>query len=461
MSVATQAIASTGHDTRAIWRRAAVIFCATIFSVAVLLIHTVISPLVFDFSGNLSVDRSLQEDFALVVVAVLPTLWLPVQMRRPSLVGLWLLYLQVYVSTIVVAPHVYDAALSDFVPFFGCLLLSMVGLAVPYSFNVRAVQRPGVSLDWLMTLLISAAGIWVLYTALRVGIVLGFTAQENLYDERFLLRDRLANSGEFFWTYLTKWTSDIVVTVLLALGLINRRPVPIAIGIFLAILISATAAARGPLVAMAFVLGTPLWTVHSKAAGYQFSAVRTFLFLLLGIGVSLGWDLIIGDWNLSFGAEGNFELTHLIFMRIFVIPGMLSGYHFEFFSQNPPALFGESILGWIFDIQPYYSEAVSILIGHTFVYARDTPVVANANTWADWYANLGLVGLVLSSFVVGVLFYLVDKLATGRDFRVAAIAMAPIGIDLANTGVQTAFISGGFWLLLVVLWLLPPVEADN
>jgi hypothetical protein len=251
------------------------------------------------------------------------------------------------------------------------------------------------------------------------------------------------------WQYLTKWTSDIVLPALVAVGFFSRRYLAVFIGVALAFVLAASEAARGPLVAIGFVVGMPVLILRDEAGHLAISFVRILFAVLSGTGLLMLWDLLSGD------ANAVFPMTHLIFMRIFVVPGILSGYYYDFYSNNPLALYGESILGWLFGGRGLYSDGVALMIGRNFIYDRDTAVVANASIWADGYANLGLTGVVASSLVIGLLFYVVDRLAAGRDFRIVTAMMAPLGMNLANSGLQTAFVTGGFWLLLVVVWLLP------
>ena len=80
--------------------------------------------------------------------------------------------------------------------------------------------------------------------------------------------------------------------------------------------------------------------------------------------------------------------TAILLQRLIATPGLLTGMYVEFFSAHPKAMLAHSVLA-PFLAYPYDREP-SFLIGRAY-FGSET-VQANANIWADGYANFGWAG---------------------------------------------------------------------
>ena len=119
-----------------------------------------------------------------------------------------------------------------------------------------------------------------------------------------------------------------------------------------------------------------LWASRSpKAFGTRLSLLWTAIFAGTGAALSYGYGLM---------AEA------LVGVRMTALPGLLTGYYYEFFSVHPQAHLGHSILKALTDY-PYAVEP-PYLIGA--LYFRSASNDANANLWADAYANFGYAGII-------------------------------------------------------------------
>ena len=80
---------------------------------------------------------------------------------------------------------------------------------------------------------------------------------------------------------------------------------------------------------------------------------------------------------------------------------------------------------------------------------------ANANIWADAFANFGFAGIVGFTLVIGLFLWIADGLGQWRDARVAGPMLAIAGLSLANAALFTTVLTLGFALGCLLLALMP------
>ena len=68
---------------------------------------------------------------------------------------------------------------------------------------------------------------------------------------------------------------------------------------------------------------------------------------------------------------------------------------------------------------------------------------ANANIWADAFANFGFAGIVGFALVIGLFLWIADGLGQRRDARVAGPMLAIAGLSLANAALFTTVLTLG------------------
>src|SRR6185437_6613284 len=173
---------------------------------------------------------------------------------------------------------------------------------------------------------------------------------------------------------------------------------------------------------------------------------RTF-----GTRMSLSWTAIFGGAAALdfFGYSRTF--SGLIQERMTGMPGLLTGYYYEFFSDHPKALLGHSIFKSIVHY-PYPLEPRQ-MIG--YVYFHDSGMSANANFWADAYANFGYIGILCFTLLLAGVMWLYDSSSAGRNLTVTALVIALPAFAVANSGLLTSLLTHGIGLAMVLMYLMP------
>ena len=81
---------------------------------------------------------------------------------------------------------------------------------------------------------------------------------------------------------------------------------------------------------------------------------------------------------------------------------------------------------------------------------------ANANLWADGFANFGFAGMFAATFGLGVTMIILNSFGRDRDLRVTGSIAGVMAFPLANSALLTTLLTHGLGLALFLLWLLPP-----
>jgi len=145
----------------------------------------------------------------------------------------------------------------------------------------------------------------------------------------------------------------------------------------------------------------------------------------------------------------------LVGVRMTALPGLLTGYYYEFFSTHPQAHLGHSIFK-SFVAYPYAAEP-PYLIGALYFHSASND--ANANLWADAYANFGYTGILSFTLLLAILLWLYDSLAASpRDLRVAVLAIGLPAFALANGGLLTSLLTNGVLLAMLLVYFMPAMK---
>jgi hypothetical protein len=99
------------------------------------------------------------------------------------------------------------------------------------------------------------------------------------------------------------------------------------------------------------------------------------------------------------------------------------------------------------------------LIGALYFHSASND--ANANIWADAYANFGYAGIICFTLLLAILLWLYDSIAVNRDTRLAALAIGLPAFALANGGLLTSLLTNGVVLAMLLTYLMPEMGYDN
>jgi hypothetical protein len=414
--------------------RMGMFFCCLLYvCIFAVVYHWVIVP-VWGYEGFHQRATPLRQ-VAASFLASLPGFWMPIRLERPSQVIYWMLYL------LVVAPAclVSMCALADQSSGPVMLSICLVGL---FAFSGLVYRVPLLPLPQFHSksyefkiLLALMSTIFYAFLISSFGFHLRFVSFADTYSVRAEYQVVLDHAPVLV-AYAISWQAWVINPIMMAIGLRWRRPSWLLIGVVAQFAIYSISAFRSMFFSAALLLYL-LWVMKSERAfGIRF----------------------VTTWTTVFAAAGALQYFRLalipaafITVRMAALPGLLTGYYYEFFSSHPHAQLGHSILktlvGYPYAVQPPY------LVAST--YFHNSVMESNANLWADGFANFGYGGLIISSLLFAIVLWLYDSVAFGHDKCFAALAIGLPAFALANTGILTALLTNGIGLAMALIYLMP------
>ena len=370
------------------------------------------------------------------ILAALPGFWLPVRLSRPSQVLYWVLYLLVVAPTCLVAIVGLEDQSSGpvLLAAFIVLMFGMVGLV----YRVPLFHLPSAHIrnyEFGVILILLSAMFYALLVA-NFGFNFHLVSLEDIYSVRAQYQSTLDRAPGIV-AYAISWQAWVINPLVMAVGLRWRRMSWIAVGAVAQFAIYSITGFRSMFFSI-YLLLYLLWAMRSENAfGSRLISTWTAVFA--------------GSAALQYAG---YALTPaaLVNVRMTALPGLLTGYYYEFFSIHPQARLGHSVLKSIFSY-PYAVEPPYIIAS---TYFHSAAMESNANLWADAYANFGYVGILVFSVLLAIVLWSYDSLSLRCDKRLAALAIGLPAFALANTGLLTALLTNGIGLVMLLVYLMPP-----
>lgn len=375
-------------------------------------------------------------------LALFPALLLPIKFRNLSSLILLFLYVVVYCPSIIIGYISSPGSVSDDLHYYfmlpGCMLLLILSMqfAENHIFSKTGFYEKRVSNLFFNGLTFIHALILIyLYLNYQIGDIWElFTF--NVYDTRLQAREvSLGFSG-----YLIRFASNVSAPILLVYGLVYRNLIFTAIGFLSNLLIFLLEGSKGVLF-MPFFL-TFIFYVIRKDFNFNF----LLLFLLL---------LLVG--SLFLDDRFHTAFSSYIIRRTFIVPGLLTKVYHDVFSTEPTYQWTYNIFRFfqppLMDISPPY------FVGYFYFGYAD--MSANANPWADGFANSYTLGPLIETIITLVFLILADYMGFGNRIFVACALFASY-YSIISSSIFTSLLTHGMiiCLLVVALLLRKPQPAD-
>lgn len=391
----------------------------------------------FTSAGSISVDFYLAAG-----TAVVAGMFLPRRLVAPSSWISWLLYVTVALPTSLIPFLAVEHVDAGFLVFSMAITLGTVGVA--HAPRWRSESSSGVrkgptqvtekSYFALHRIVLIASVVLLPLLWITIGLHLVPPGFSGAYGVRAEFTDLgVAQSGALI-AYALRWQAHVVGPALVWTALSLRRPLAFFIALVGQLTLYAGTGYRQ--IAITTFLVVSFWIFRrvsgsapqTWAVTASLTAISVLAMFMDGLLSSVAW-------------------TSFIVRRLVAAPGLISWHYFDFFSAREKLFFSDSALSGL--LTSPYAVRGPFLIGERLY--GDPSVSANANVWADGYANGGYLGLLVVGlgllFLVSVLDYMAD--AAGIPEAVSAATFG-VAISLANTSLTSSVLTHGFAVLLVV-----------
>ena len=398
----------------------------------------------FDFYGFEYTPPGVAYLILAWVLSLVPGLWMPLSLSRPSQLVYWMLYLTVFIPSMFIPLFV---RLNEPPKISGLMLTLFVGFAIcgtSYLFPLRTFRTPNLKkakfwgLLGFLTVTFSLVVISAYHSTMRL------VSFEDIYE----LRNESIDKGALV-NYSTMWLYGAFYPLLVGWGLYYKR-----IWLFLAgtagqVLIYASFGTKASLLSVVFAV---MFYFLFRFGSFPFGSKLTWGVAVLFLIVCLSVAFVDEIYPLQF------VTASLVSMRTFGLPGLLTAQYYYFIQANPFTYYGH-VKGLSLLIHNPYQDLLGTVVGYYFYF----PLIdATAHLWAtDGLAALGLPGVLLISGVCAFVFWLLDSATQKHDPRLVALVITYGAMNICSIGFFTTLLSGGLALLILLLYLTPPEEGPQ
>ena len=376
----------------------------------------------------------IEQDVFCFLLAISPSLFLPIEVTKPSHFICWLLYITVAAPSAFVAPHILGSR-SDVWPFAIAVVLSLIAI-IPAS-NWKPLKMPRLALTpfqfWMVMAGFSVLAFIAMYGAYGMpNTSISFASAEGL---RAAFKDK-NQDAPMLVRYFFRWEGNVVAPLCVAYGLTHRNWLLLAIGCGLEQLLFMFTTLRQfdliPLMQVAIFF----WISRKQGqSGPKFIFGVTAMCLLFSY-------LLLRD--------DHFLLGLAFFERFLLVGGQHTAFYYEYFTSHKPAMLGASYGQHLFNAP--YDRAVGLIIGNAYYRqgGMNDGTNATAHFLAQGYANFRWVGLVVSVFACRFVLWIIDSSYTRVDKRISVPMTIMIALSLAATGLDTSILTGGILPMIIV-----------
>lgn len=408
-------------------------------------LHWVYSTLVSPQYSYLGYRYSAPTELSAVVsvlMAIVVSLALPRRLNRASSIMLWILYTVTVAPSILLAPYTsyLDEATAIQVGITVGVTFIIVSLSQstdpkPLQFSVSPTSL------WLVLALVSSVTYALLF--FTQGLSFSFLSILDVYDVRADFADEVRQVG--ILSYLVATQANVVNPLIAALGVQRRNLLLIATAVGGQLVLYATTGFKHVLFAvLAWVIMLVLLR-RKKATGPRGASI---LVGAVGVIVISAIVDVIMSTNLA---------TSLFSRRFILTPGVFTSAYVRYFSDNPQAHLGYSVLAPFVDYP--YQTTPPYLIGAWI--ANDPEMSSNANLFADGFANFGWLGIVGAGAVLLIYLRVIDRASAGLPMTLVGLVTVIPSVSLSNSSILTSMLSHGLVAAVVLLALLPRPTPDH
>ena len=421
-------------------QRQALLVASWLYSFALHYAHVVYLNPVWDYYGFTIRPLGPTELAMIFALVTLGGLAMPESIQRPSSIILLLLYIIVYIPTIVFSLSIDSNGTARYAPSLFMLSIGFCSACLATRLlGKRGSVRTFHPNDLFCRLLLAA---WLTFGAALIGTywsIMTFSGLDDIYEQR-----AAGTSSNLWMGYIQTYFGNILSPALISIGLVRRQIYPVAAGVVGCLIIYMINAQR-----TIFLLPIAIFGLYFilKANNPIFRSTAFSLIALLPI-------LIIPSTFYESDLTSGFVSLFIVF-RTLSLPGLTFSQYFDTFDTDGYT-FWSHIKG--FDL---IAPAPAAFSGHSAwpnlgyiigdrIYGNIENNV-NANLFSgDGAAAAGAFGVLVIGLVLAAWLVLFDKVSRGWDATFAALVALPMGLALTNGHFFTTMLSFGglFWLLI-------------
>ena len=376
--------------------------------------------------------------------SVMPGLWMPVELIRPSQLAYWVLYITVFIPSMFVPLYLGldtpdEISLLMVTLFAGFAIIGGCYVLPLFRLGPARISR---NLFWKWFGFATAAlALWLLVVFRSHMQFLSFN---DIYDLRYIQND--VSEGTFV-NYAFMLLTGAFNPFLIAFGLFRKRKWVLAAGVLGQLLVYVVGGTKGSILSIIFIPGFyALLRSGPRSFGLK------IIFGTLGIAAALCFSYRLAGYEPE-PLQLHWLVLFVVLMRTLSANAMLTGWYYNYFQTNPHTFFSH-VRGVDWFVHYPYQKSVAMEIGSVYMGPNDPD--PTAHFWAtDGIGGLGLPGILVVSALCAAVFWALDSASQRHDPRLAALVTTYAAYNISNISLFTSLFSGGLAVLIVLLYLMP------
>ena len=365
---------------------------------------------------------------------------LPYRPERFSGYAVWFLYASLLVPISTVPLYGSTRTASD--SFFFSLFCSAVWAGVALSVRRPAGQyfpitRRGSHALWATVIVLST--VTYVYLANVFGITFNVMSVFDIADTRLYYRDDLLPTVPFLG-YLIANQGNVINPFLMAYGTVRKRWLLVGLGAVGQLVLYSTGGFKTVLLSIPLCILLALFMRKRKSI----------------LGAAIVASVAVLSWvSMAIDSLASIGVVDVLVARVFMVAGYLMPMYRDAYATEQWALWDYSFLGPF--VTTPYTVSPGFYVSIMSLNRRD--VQMNGSLFADGYANLGLLGIVIEAAFLVLLLRFTDSSSRGLPIGlVVATGLLPV-FTLGNVSSFTALLSSGFGLMFLLFALYPREDA--
>lgn len=367
---------------------------------------------------------------------ILASLFSP-DLRSVSRVVVFYLFLFTYVPISTLYAQNDSLGSSPYFLLTACFLLLILGVRVMHP-ELRKSLVPRFKKGFAIKFSLVAAVITLAVLLAKYGVPSRLPSLMEVYDVRESYKETFSR----LIGYAVGWQGNVFNGFLFIVGILRRRMLLVTVALLLQVYLYSITGFKSLLFSYIFII----WLVIGSRFFSRYLAhylVGTICLSLVAIIVSTKYveDLVL--------------LPGIFLARLYFVPALLFNYYYDFFSYHYIDLFAQNLPVSLF-INSNYKIPIPYVIGD--YYFGRAEMSANANFFANGYANLGIAGCLLVTLILIAILHGLDLLSAGKNQLLVLSVVAMPMFYLTNSSFQTTFLTHGFLMAITIIFLLPEEE---
>jgi len=379
-----------------------------------------------------------------IVLNILIIILLPYKIYKISNAAVWLIYIMIYLPTLYLPHYILNIETNLIISYNLIITLGFLIIIIAQYLPSISISNLSTSHKWFtysVGLVIISILLFYIYKNIGNFSVINIF---HVYEQRDNYKELLQANGRIF-AYISIWLYFLFVPITLSIScyFINTKQYFIAVTFIIISIVSAMSVffLTGYKSAFFSIMLVTAIILSFKTGVKGYAIIKYIIYIYL-----LSYILIIINFS--------WPALHFI-RRLFLAPGINASYYYDYFHIHQIYYLSHSFLSkWFLN---EYGVGPPFIIGK--VYYNAPNMSANANFWADAFANFSYTGIIIYSILLSMIIWIADSISKKHSLRFALAAIGMSFYSLANSSLFTTILTYGLIFSIIFLWLFPPTKS--